>query len=70
MNRAAERLQLVKDAGPPRCPDCNKPLAFGSDRQGQTIARCGCGYHAFVERRTGKRETTVTETTVKDGKGP
>jgi DNA-directed RNA polymerase subunit RPC12/RpoP len=60
MNRAAERLQLVKDGGPPRCPACGETLLFGSDRHGQTIARCQCGYRAFVERRTGKREPPPT----------
>ncbi|HEY3219226.1 MAG TPA: hypothetical protein VGJ80_00715 [Gemmatimonadales bacterium] len=57
MNRAAERLQLVKDAGAPRCPTCGGWLEFGTDRHGRATARCkGCGYRAFVERRTGKRE--------------
>lgn len=56
MSRAAERLKLVIDGGPPRCPACNNWLEFGTDRQGQTMAHCGCGYKAYVERRTGKRE--------------
>lgn len=56
MNRAEGRLQLVKDGGPPRCPSCGDTLAFVSDRYGQTIAQCPCGYRAFVERRSGKRE--------------
>lgn len=56
MSRASERLKLVIDGGAPKCPACNGWLEFGTDRQGQTMARCGCGYRAYVERRTGRRE--------------
>jgi len=59
MNRSAAQLQLVGDGGPPRCPACGIRLYFGSDRQGQTYAQCDCGYRAYVERRTGKREEPV-----------
>ena len=38
---------------------CGIRLYFGSDRQGQTYAQCDCGYRAYVERRTGKREEPV-----------
>ncbi len=55
MNRSDKR-SLVADGGPPRCPACRVQLFFQSDRQGRTFAQCACGYRAYVERRTGKRE--------------
>jgi hypothetical protein len=60
MSRAEERLKLVQDGGPPRCPTCREQLLFRTDTQGRTIAHCECGYRAYVERRTGKRETPAT----------
>ena len=33
MNRALARTGLVKDGGPPRCPQCAQRLAFGTDRR-------------------------------------
>jgi hypothetical protein len=60
VNRSVERFQLVKDGGPPKCPACGAHLAFATDREGQAIARCACGYRAYIERRTGKREPPAT----------
>jgi hypothetical protein len=55
VNRSDKR-SLVADGGPPRCPACRVQLFFQSDRQGRTFAQCDCGYRAYIERRTGKRE--------------
>jgi len=43
VNRALARTGLVKDGGPPRCPQCAQRLAFGTDRLGRTTESCGCG---------------------------
>src|SRR2546422_11385251 len=51
VNRALARTGLVKDGGPPRCPQCAQRLAFGSDRLGRTTESCGCGYRAYVQVR-------------------
>src|SRR5207253_4836436 len=51
VNRALARTGLVKDGGPPRCPQCAQRLAFGTDRLGRTTESCGCGYRAYVQVR-------------------
>jgi len=51
VNRALARTSLVKDGGPPRCPQCAQRLAFGTDRLGRTTESCGCGYRAYVQVR-------------------
>ena len=60
MNRTAERLKLVPDGGPPRCPACSVQLYFRTDRQGRTYAQCDCGYRAYIERRSGIRPEATT----------
>jgi hypothetical protein len=56
VNRAAERLGLVDDRSG-RCPVChNMVLEFKTDRGGRALEECACGYRAYVERRTGKRD--------------
>jgi hypothetical protein len=56
VSRAAERLLLVADRSV-RCPACSKLwLAFKTDRIGRAFEECGCGYRAYVERRSGKRD--------------
>ena len=55
MNRAAARLPLVADGGPPRCPACGGVLEFGSDREGRMTERCACGHWAYVVRREGRK---------------
>src|SRR2546425_1796506 len=55
VNRALARTGLVKDGGPPRCPQCTRRLAFGTDRLGRTTESCGCGYRAYVQVRESER---------------
>ena len=56
MNRANERLGLVTDRSG-RCPACREEfLEFKTDRAGRAVEQCACGYRAYVERRTGKRD--------------
>jgi predicted RNA-binding Zn-ribbon protein involved in translation (DUF1610 family) len=64
MNRRAaeERLKLVADGGAPRCPACGVQQVFQSDRHGRTYTHCDCGYRAYLERRTGKREGSFQAT--------
>ena len=60
MNRAAERLGLVQDRSG-RCPACRETfLEFKTDSGGRALEVCVCGYRAYVERRSGKRDTDVT----------
>jgi len=56
VNRAAARTPLVPDRGPARCPACREFLEFRTDRSGRMVEQCACGYRAYVERRTGKRD--------------
>jgi hypothetical protein len=59
MNRTAERLALVADRSG-RCPSCNEVfLEFRTDRSGRAFEQCACGYRAYVERRTGKRDESL-----------
>src|SRR3989454_12800653 len=55
VNRALARTGLVKDGGPPRCPQCAGRLAFGTDRLGRTTESCRCGYGAYVQVRESER---------------
>ena len=56
MNRAAEKLGLVADRSG-ICPACREGyLEFKTDRLGRALEQCPCGYRAYVERRSGKRE--------------
>jgi len=55
-NRAAARSPLVVDRGPARCPTCKEFLEFRTDRFGRMVEFCPCGYRAYVERRSGKRD--------------
>ena len=56
MNKAAERLGLVTDRSV-RCPQCREYMEFKTDRAGRAMEVCVCGYRAYIERRTGKRDT-------------
>lgn len=59
MNKAAERLGLVDDRTG-RCPACHVVfLEFKTDRAGRALEVCRCGYRAYVERRTGKRDGEI-----------
>ena len=59
MNRAAERLGLVDDRSG-RCPACRELfLEYRTDRAGRALEVCTCGYRAYVERRTGKRDPEI-----------
>ena len=59
MNRASERLGLVDDRSG-RCPACRElVLEFKTDRAGRALEVCPCGYRAYVERRTGKRDPSI-----------
>lgn len=55
MNHSAARLTLVGDRSV-RCPACGDYLEFKTDRAGRMTEECACGYRAYVERRTGKRD--------------
>ena len=55
VNRAAERLALVTDRSV-RCPECRGYMEFKTDRAGRAMEVCACGYRAYIERRTGKRD--------------
>jgi len=55
-NRAAARSPLVTDSGAARCPQCRLYLEFRTDRFGRMVEQCACGYRAYVERRSGKRD--------------
>ena len=52
-NRAAARSPLVGDRGPAKCPACAEYFEFRTDRNGRLVEQCGCGYRAYVERRSG-----------------
>ena len=56
VNRAAARIKLVGDRGPARCRACGEYLEFRTDRNGRMVEQCGCGYRAYVERRSGTRD--------------
>jgi len=45
---------MVTDGGAPWCPECRRPLQFGSDRQGRATESCACGYHGYVGTRPGQ----------------
>ena len=62
-NRAAARSPLVVDRGPARCPTCKEFLEFRTDRFGRMVEFCPCGYRAYVERRSGKRDESGTSGT-------
>jgi hypothetical protein len=55
VNKAAERLGLVTDRSV-RCPECREYMEFKTDRAGRALEACACGYRAYIERRTGKRD--------------
>lgn len=55
MNKPAERLGLVA-ARSVRCPECGGTMEFKTDRGGRALDVCACGYRAYIERRTGKRD--------------
>lgn len=44
--------------GPANCPTCQQTLQFRTDRYGRMVEYCPCGYRAYVERRSGKRDET------------
>lgn len=59
MSRASERLALVTDRSG-RCPACRLEfLEFRTDRAGRALEQCPCGYYAYVERRSGKRDEPI-----------
>jgi hypothetical protein len=60
VNRTAERLGLVTDRSG-RCPACREVfLEFKTDRSGRAFEQCAaCGYRAYVERRSGKRDEPI-----------
>jgi hypothetical protein len=60
VSRASERQALVPDRGSAKCPACGGFVEFRTDRFGRMMEQCGCGHHAFVERRSGKRDTDAT----------
>ena len=45
---------MVTDGGAPRCRGCQRPLQFGTDRQGRTTESCSCGYQGYLETRPGQ----------------